>query len=1479
MIFSFFTQIIFYIYFCYSINIEEQNNNTIFIQYNKNYNYSFDGLKSNIIKFNASQTTVKYSNYFIHIYEFFGDVSLYGLKCIKNENKNNCDFNDNNMFKLFKNGNLIFSNKVNKNINLYINLKKIIGDDDKYYLIYPVICNEKNNKCNFNIEIIAQNFQNTLYYTLKYNEDFYIKNWCMNDNYIIKVNEYIMKKKIVIDITFFSGNSKIQVKDQYQNNYLIPEIISNTYRYKKDLNLPTNFYINIGEKFISFQSYYKIKYYFKDNEEMNNINYVTNNELSAFIIEDDKEKNYSLIFSYDNKTIENDNSDYENNKFFILIYAVNCEFEIYSLNNNETLKNKEYIQLFEKEYDLKNITSSTNEIGYRIIQNVDNDSDYSRSCMIYSSSFISNQDKTIYLHTNEKIGFKFTENIRDISFKYITIFEEDKLRKNNLYLEVIVPPCSEILLKIYVYKDKKHLILSKKMQKRRVFYLFDAYKICDFDEECIISAQISNFHNYSSQNESLKNFYSEDKKYNKDFIYIQYLNNFKHQNYIEINKFTKELSIESTAENMNSYYIFQINHNTNYELFINFEKKPKELEVYLNENSIPIDMSINGRYMLKTEENVQSYSFLGFNIFNNYFPSWFSYYLKILNSTLEIIPNENIHGYYSENENNYLKYEYTFEDNITAFNLEIFSKSTTIKIEDITGDNINCCNFNRERIYLKSSELFKFKVENPKLQTLKNRKILITFHFYGKVESHRHLRFRLLPIYYLDNIIYLNQGEEAICKPTSENKICYFYFKIPNGVNEEKVAIYGYFEKLYSKKLPLYANLLEKENLEIEDFTNLYKKENKKTYKSEGHLSFIKIESFYIKPNSYIIGYFETDGETKIRMVYTITHSNYELEYKKFILSPGEKKYYSILGGRGPEEIVISLSDLTKYGNYQGYLSIIKVSNKLLFSIESNRKIIKKVNVEEVFLMNINENLDNNKKKLFISSNSDNLCTFFLKYEIRETDKNIIDIKMNKPYIIHLNYVSYPLRFYMQVIENINELIINFKITEQNYLLTKNAINIEEYDLKIFLVDTKFLYYNLYLNMTEEENNTLDGVHEHYISDLYLIEHLTAEQIYLISFKNKNNVKEEILKKYSYMYFCLQPKDKNIKIKNSDLKIQIITIRQDNRFFPAQYKYFYTYINFPTRTYNLFSLLGDEYENYFIINISSEEIDYLNINFTFEDNLNLVLKNKTSEDLLKGQRIYYLYNNKNFNKQRIHINVNISLNNEYIETNNNKGKKRIYYTIKYFSRELEKVKFSNINNLLFPEYVFNRNSSIKKTNFQVEYDNVNELIKSRWAIVLNRTNHHSYIDSRYCLRFFNCTDDNLCDNNKYKLSIFPSKLPENKKLMHFTSSEELILKINEKEFNYKVMLFAFFEDDLGEEIVIAYESKKISHKFNYYYLWILGIVLLLLLFIFFAVLNLCLKLKEERDYYENEKENINLNSFSNDKNVKEEEEDKTIKLE
>lgn len=1462
---SSFCQIIFF--FCFNFIINGSLDDKFILSLNTEQNYTFYQENSTyIFKFQLNENDKQnLTKYFIHVYENIGDISLYGLKC---KNNSDCDLNNNNIFNHFKNGNLIFSNKVNKNINLYISLDKII-EEERNFLIFPVICNQIYKKCSFNIGIYNLN-DNFFEYTLNYNQDFYFKIWDISTEYIIK-NDYKNTKKLIIDITFFSGKCIVNIKSPYiLPNMIQTKIISNNYKYSIASYSLEKFVIIINNQLSSFESFYKIKYYFSDflDSGSNSLGIVTNNELCTYMLEDDK--TYYLNFTIDDYHMKYRNDEFQHTKYFILIYAVNCQIQIEELDT----KVEGFIQLFEKEYDI-NYKSEINKI-FKISQKEDKYSDSPRRCLIYASSFMENFGKYIYLHSNEKIGFKFTENIKDISFRYITIFTENKIVKNNPYLEVIVPPSCEILLKIYIYKEYNHLFKSKKIVKRDNINLYEASKICNFEEECIIIAQISNFKNYSS-NESLKINYEESIKDNKDFIYIQYLNNFSPDNYIQVNKVQKELSIESININSKTYYIYQINHETKYELFIHFENQPKEFEVYVNDHSGLIKMEKNGRYILKTDDRLQLYTSLNFFINNGPIPSFFTYYLRRINNIVEIIANENIYGYFSEEEK-YLNYEYTFEENITSFNLEIFAKLSSFKIKDITGDNQICCNFSSNYKNVIQNELINYEINNnTNLKSLYKRKILIIFAYAGKSENNRYIRFRILPIYFLPNIIYLNQGEEAICYPNKENKICYFYFKVPIGYNRERITVYGYYERIYSKILPVYLKLIEKNKITIQDFFDFYKdKDNKSKDKIENSneiLSYVYIENYDFGPDNYIIGFFETDGTAKIRLVYSISFPTDN--QKRLIVYPGIKKYYTITKSNCPLELEIISNDPSDYGDYRGFLTFIKVNTKLRFLVRLNGRIIKKTNIEEEFTMELDKDFNRPEVEYLISTSNDAPCTFYLYYEIKRKNESIYNVVMNKPFILHLNYYSNPLRFYMRIIENVRELIMNFKFTEQNYFSTNNTIKIQDYDLNILLADSSFIFDNLYLNEEEiGKNDNKDGIHEHFISDLYLIEYLIAEQTYLISFQNKNNLTDEILDKYKYIYFCLKPKNPNI-FQNEKIKIQIITIRQDNQFFiPAQNKYFYTYINYPTRLSNNFSLVSDSFENIFLISISSEEIKYLQINYSYP---NLALKNKSEDNLMQGQKIIYIYHpNISVDKNRHHLNISLSLKDEYIQKNIGKGKKRLYYAIKYSTKDF----FSHSPKLLespdikpVAEYVFNKKSS-NKQNFHVEFDNVNNLIKSRWNIILNKTYQYSYVEARYYLRYF---DISKVDNDQYNLSIFPRQLEENINLLSYVTSEECDQKVNIKEFNYKVLLLAYFEDESGEEIILAYQPKPVTHEFKYFWFWILGVILVLVLFIFFSVLNLCLKIKEERDYYEKEKE-INLNSFSNEP-INKEEEDKVIKLE
>ena len=190
---SFFFQIIFFL--CFNFIINGSPNDTFILSLNTEQNYIFYKANSTyIIKFQLNQNDKQnLKKYFIHIYEYIGDISLYGLKCINNFD---CDLNNNNIFNHFKNGNLIFSNKVNNNINLYISLDKII-EEETNYLIFPVICNQIYNKCSFNIGIYNLN-DDQLEYPLNYNQEFYFKIWNINTKYIIK-NDYLNTQKLMIE--------------------------------------------------------------------------------------------------------------------------------------------------------------------------------------------------------------------------------------------------------------------------------------------------------------------------------------------------------------------------------------------------------------------------------------------------------------------------------------------------------------------------------------------------------------------------------------------------------------------------------------------------------------------------------------------------------------------------------------------------------------------------------------------------------------------------------------------------------------------------------------------------------------------------------------------------------------------------------------------------------------------------------------------------------------------------------------------------------------------------------------------------------------------------------------------------------------------------------------------------------------------------------------------------------------------------------
>ena len=1416
------------------------DNNIEYLSFNTSKTYD---LKNDIIIFHIKEEDEKkYNKYLVHIYQKIGDISLYGLKCPRKVNvkSTDCEINIDNLFKHYEEGNLIISERTKKSINLYINLDTLFdGMNDDYYLLFPVICNDYIN-CTFKIGIynINKEKDNEAVYNMNRNEEFSIRNI---EGYIkYTINEKIKKiKKLIIDITFFYGKKNYFMNKNLEEKEVYHKIQYSMLLKQEKVDLFIDFSPTSVELF-----YYSIRYYLVDYDNVDkndNIIYIPNNELYPIIIENDY-SNYYLKFETDYNLID---KIFKDSKFFILVYAENCKIQLspQEQDNNDNNDNipSEYFKLFEKEYD----NNSLDSINFKVKVYSDETNKFFEKCIINTASFKTNTGNNIYLHTFEKFGFKFTKNIQEITFLYITMYNEENL--NHLYLEVIVPPFCEVSLSVNIYNERKYLLFSKRIQKSNIFYLSKVSEICEMNEKCLIVSTIKNFTNYSSNKEDEDLTYALEKEESgKSLIYIQYLNNNGPTKYMKINKLTKEFSIELDKDLNGLEYMYQVKPNIKYELKINFERGSKKVEVKLNykDNIKEIEMDKSGSYYIISDKEED----LIFSITKNYFPSYFTYYLREFNKPLEIIPNERIYGYLSEEEKNILEYVYTFDYNVTSFNVEIFAINTKIKIQDITGDNNNCCNFGEENnIY--RSKLLNYYINNMNIKSLINRKILITFFNEGIQTEERFIIFRLLPNYYSDNIIYLTQGEEALCKPNSENKICFFYFKIPEEYfKKEKINIYGHDDNIFSSLLEGYAMKISKnEQLTIEDFHQMMKNKDNNFI----DLKEIPIVNYYEnKINNYLIGYYKTNGNN-IRIVYTITSKN------DFIISPGEKKLF-LLNQESSGNININIGGIAN-SNFTGNLFISNADKQFILSIP-DEKIEKIINVQGTFMINIQKKIKNNK--FIIYSKNNNLPSFYLKYDIKEIENPIYYIEMNRPSLIYLNVVKYPLHFYMQIIEKINNFIINFKITLYNYLTLDDNIRIDNYDLCALLVKKQFLMDKLYLNLEDIQN---EKNNENYITNLFKIELLIPQQIYLISFKHPNDISNNLLQKYKYMYFYLKPKIGKNFVEN-DIKIQIVTIVNDNKLsFPITYTYFYTYIDYPLQTSNIFSLLKDDEDDYFIISISSEEIKYLNI--SFKNNEGLERKAKETENF--GQIIYILEE-----RETDKITINISLTNNYLKKYNNKGLQKIYYSIKYFSN---KKSDDSLISMPIPIYTLNQKNKSKET-FTIEYDNINEIIKTKWNLILNESDEYSYIDAKYFIRYFNCSDENgeLCNN--YNLSIFPKKLQENNKLYNYTLTDGLEQKIDEKEFNYTVRLYAYFVDDLGEEIFIAYESKIISHKFGHFYLWIIGIFILFFLFISFAIIILCLKIKEEKKYFEKEDENINLKSFSKGI-IKEEEEEKEIKFE
>ena len=1415
----------------------------------------FEVAASNIKKFGLNKTDNFENNYYIHIYILQGELSLYGLKCTK---ISQCDFNSHNMFNEYKKGNIIFSNKVNRNINLYINSDTTIERDDKYFLIFPVVCHENSENCKFNIGIYNLTENNTVTYNLKENEDFSIRQLGNKNFFSINQNEYKPNSNITIEFTLFYGNNYKYFEVKGNNNNTVEyyfQKISNIYKFSFKEENCTKYNIEIinedYDDYEEYSKYFKIHYYIIDEQDFLNYYITSCNELYAVTINNNNSQQYyNLNFNH-----INDNSDHS---FFILIYSVNCEIDILQ-DGHDYSNDGKGVQLFEHEYE------NGNESLLRIKYSDSNElTSQNMNCMVYVAKIDINLGKYLYLHTNEKIAFQFTETIKEMSFRYVSLMSETKT--NNLFLEVTVPPLCEILLNVYVFEGQKYLIISKIIKNKKIFYLSQLSRMCNIGDECLIHSEISNFKcMYSSYTNSEK-FYRGSMANNTNFIYIQYLNDMDSPlYYISTNKVIKEFSKPSYNEEF-YYYTYQIMNNKEYELFINFDKRPKNVDVYFDEEKIKIEKT--GRYLFKSNSSNDDH-YINFRVKSHLYLSGFTYYLREKHEELEIIANETIHGYFSEDEN-ILNYIYSFEDKVTSFYLEIFSSNLKIKIQDKSGDN--CWGFPKDFQDLKATELKNYTIKDPNLTTLEQRKIRISFKYSGKSEPTRHFRFRLLPIYYKgNNLIYLNEGDEAICNPKFGNKYCYFFFPLPVIlIKKDKIAINGYYENSLEAKIPLFGKQISlRKELTLSNFEDLKKNEPRDFNYMEHQIT----ANYSVNNYNYFIGFFETDGSSSIRIVYSITPSGSTFEGEGFDIAPGELKFYSIFGKKGDQYIKPKLGDIQKTSGFQGYLSIIKVNKKFILSATNNTISKKNINIEDVIIMEMWDDFDQRdpESELILSSIRSHLCSFYLKYDIVEKNETIFYLVKDKSHLIYLNNVSYPLHFYLPIIENNKDLIINFKFTEQDYLTSNNQIKIEEYDLSILLVDEYFISQGQYLNIT---NYNLTGniiIDDHFIKGLYNIELLNAEQIYLISFNVTNNITIDNLSKYSYLYFCLRPKDEENSKKNN-IKIQIMYYRNDNNdYIIPQYKYFYSFLNTKNINNSSYYLRSDKGDNYFIVSISSEQINNLNISFNFEPFI--INYEDKNDEVFKGQRLYlFSVGDKN---DINHFTVNVGLSSEMNEEN--LENKKIYYTIKYFSSKALKPKKNKVENIV-PKYAVNLKKS-KKSALGHDYDNINNVIKTWWSTILNHTDQFSYVESRYILRFFECRIHQSICNSDYSLTIFPYEFKEKTNLLRFTSEESFEEKIKEKQFEYKVVLLAYFEDQMGEEIMFAYGSAFIKHKDKDLMIWIIVIIGVFFIFLVISVTVLFLKIKEERNYFEFEKEKINLKSFSNER-IREDDfdDDKLLKL-
>ena len=96
--------------------IIKSENDIIYIKINEEKEYYYNNEnKYNFMVFIFDNYTNLPNNYFVHLYQIKGEISLYGLKCLDIDNSaniTNIDLNldINNIFIEFKKGNLLFPN-------------------------------------------------------------------------------------------------------------------------------------------------------------------------------------------------------------------------------------------------------------------------------------------------------------------------------------------------------------------------------------------------------------------------------------------------------------------------------------------------------------------------------------------------------------------------------------------------------------------------------------------------------------------------------------------------------------------------------------------------------------------------------------------------------------------------------------------------------------------------------------------------------------------------------------------------------------------------------------------------------------------------------------------------------------------------------------------------------------------------------------------------------------------------------------------------------------------------------------------------------------------------------------------------------------------------------------------------------------------------------------------------------------------------